>query len=457
MTDPDPAADPIVRRAPVRQGPSVGFVSLGCPKATVDSEKILTRLTGEGYRISGDYEGADIVVVNTCGFIDAARDESFDAIAEALDEHGRVVVTGCLGAEQKLLAERFPDLIAVTRPHDYDAVVAAVRAAAPMPVGCAPAGPGAAGRVALTPPHYAYLKVSEGCNHTCTFCIIPSMRGRLVSRPLDDVMAEAEALAASGVRELLVIAQDTSAYGVDANYAPATWRGRERPSRFFDLCEALAELGIWVRLHYVYPYPHVDDVVGLMSQDGLLPYLDVPFQHGAPRVLKAMRRPAAAENTLRRLERWRAIRPDLAVRSTFIVGFPGETDEDFETLLAFLDEAGLDRVGCFVYSPVEGARANDLPGAVPEAVARERYEAFMAHQQAISSARLARRVGQTLSVIVDELDGERAIGRSYADAPEIDGVVYVDCEDHAPRPGDVVSVRVTAAGDYDLWGERVEA
>ena len=454
MRQSEPRAAPAARR-PSSSTPSVGFVSLGCPKATVDSEKILTRLTGSGYRIAADYEGADVVVVNTCGFLDAARDESFEAIEEALAEHGRVVVTGCLGAEGEALGARYPDLLAVTRPHDYDAVVAAVRAAAPPAYGCAPSPAAAPGRIALTPPHYAYLKVAEGCDHRCTFCIIPSMRGRLVSRRIDEVMQEAETLVASGVRELIVIAQDTSAYGVDLRYAPGTWRGRAWPSRFRDLCAALAELGVWVRMHYVYPYPHVDDVIPLMREDGLLPYLDVPFQHGSPKILKAMRRPAGAEDTLRRLENWRAMCPELVVRSTFIVGFPGESEADFETLVDFIEAAKLDRVGCFTYSPVAGAAANALPGAVPHEVALERKEALMRRQQAISAALLSERIGRVLSVIVDEVDGERVIGRSYADAPEIDGLVYVACDEDVPRAGEVVSVRITASGDHDLWGERV--
>lgn len=439
--------------------PSVGFVSLGCPKATVDSEKILGSLTRDGYRIATQYDAADVVVVNTCGFINAARDESFEAIDEALAENGRVVVTGCLGAEQGLLNERYPALLAVTRPHDYAAVLAAVRRAAPIPSGCRT--PGEAhlrgdARLPLTPPHYAYLKVSEGCNHKCSFCIIPSMRGPLVSRGIGDVMAEAEALVEAGVQELLVIAQDLSAYGVDRGYAAEHWRGQSIETRFAPLCEALGELGVWVRLHYVYPYPHVDEVVGLMRHGGLLPYLDVPLQHGSPRVLKAMRRPAAAEQTLDRVQRWRAMQPDLVVRSSFIVGFPGETDRDFEDLLEFMRVAELDRVGCFRYSPVAGAAANDIAALVPESVVTERYEALMAEQQSISARRLARLVGRELEVLVDEVDGERVIGRSYADAPEIDGQVYVAFDADAPAVGTRIRARIEAADEYDLWGQQVD-
>lgn len=439
------------------QAPSVGFVSLGCPKATVDSEKILGALTRDGYRIATAYDTADVVVVNTCGFINAAREESFDAIDEALAENGRVVVTGCLGAEQGLLSERYPSLLAVTRPHDYAAVLAAVRRAAPIAPGCRPQSLMLRGdaRLPLTPPHYAYLKVSEGCNHKCSFCIIPSMRGPLVSRAIDEVMLEAEALVVAGVRELLVIAQDLSAYGVDMGYAQARWRDQSLETRFAPLCEALDQLGVWVRLHYVYPYPHVDEVVGLMRHDGLLPYLDVPLQHGSPRVLKAMRRPAAAEETLERLQRWRERQPDLVVRSSFIVGFPGETDDDFEALLAFLQDAELDRVGCFRYSPVAGAAANALAEPVPDTLVTERYDALMAQQQVISARRLQRLVGKTLDVLVDEVDGDRVIGRCYADAPEIDGQVYVSFDADAPCVGSLVPVSIEAADEYDLWGRCV--
>lgn len=440
--------------------PRVGFVSLGCPKATVDSERILGELTQAGYAIATDYQGADVVVVNTCGFIDAAREESFDAIDEALNEHGRVVVTGCLGAEHALLQARFPELLAVTRPHDYAAVLAAVKRAAPIPAGCDPIAQTALrgdARLPLTPPHYAYLKVSEGCNHSCRFCIIPSMRGPLVSRDLNGVVREAERLVDSGVREILVIAQDLSAYGVDLGYARTTLLGQAVETRFETLCRALDGLGVWVRLHYVYPYPHVDAVIPLMRHDGLLPYLDIPLQHGAPRVLKAMRRPAAAEHTLERIQGWRTQNPDLVIRSSFIVGFPGETEADFMTLLDFLDEAALDRVGCFQYSPVAGAAANALPNHVSPEEMQARYDALMAHQKAISARRITRLVGRELDVLVDEVDGERVIGRSYADAPDIDGQVYISFEEDAPAVGSLVRVRIDASDDYDLWGHTVGA
>lgn len=433
--------------------PRIGFVSLGCPKALVDSERILTQLRVEGYEVAPTYEDAALVVVNTCGFIDSAKAESLEAIGEALAENGRVIVTGCLGADASDIRAVHPSVLAVTGPQQYEAVLDAVHAHAPAPPAhdprvdlVPPQG------VKLTPRHYAYLKISEGCNHHCTFCIIPSMRGRLASRPAGEVMAEAERLVDAGVRELLVISQDTSAYGSDLRYATSFWGGRPVRASFAGLAEALASLGVWVRLHYVYPYPHVDEVLPLMSDTGLLPYLDIPFQHASPRVLKAMRRPAAAERTLERIARWRAVQPDLTLRSTFIVGFPGETDADFETLLAFLEDAGLDRVGCFRYSPVDGAAANALPDAVPEDVTEARWHAFMATQQAISRARLAAKVGRTLRVLVDEVEGEVAIGRSAADAPEIDGLVYVD-DGATLAPGEFVDVRVRAADDYDLRGE----
>ena len=439
----------------------VGFVSLGCPKATVDSEKILTQLVSRGYSIVNQYDEADVVVVNTCGFIDAARDESWEAIDEALSENGRVIVTGCLGAEQSAILARFPNVAAVTGPHDYPAVVKAVEDAVPL-TESRPAASEAMGRsvsfeainqrVALTPPHYAYLKVAEGCNHRCTFCIIPSMRGRLSSRPLDDVMREAEALSAQGVREIMVIAQDTSAYGADLRYQEVSWREQQWASRFGDLCRALSELGIWVRLHYVYPYPHVDKIIPLMRDGGILPYLDVPFQHGSPRVLRAMQRPAATENTLRRIESWRSICPEIAIRSSFIVGFPSETEQEFEELLAFLREARLDRVGCFEYSPVEGAAANALAPAIEGDVIADRRERLMQVQQAISADKLQQRVGTNVDVIVDQIDGERVIGRSYAEAPEIDGLIYVEYDENAPDPGSIVNVDITAASEYDLWG-----
>ncbi len=427
----------------------VGFVSLGCPKALVDSEQILTRLRLDGYDIAPSYEGADLVVVNTCGFIDAAKQESLDAIGEALTENGKVIVTGCLGAREDEIRASHPGVLEVSGPHASDAVMEAVHKWLPVQPHdpftdlVPPQG------VRLTPHHYAYLKISEGCNHRCTFCIIPSMRGDLVSRPLDEVMREAEHLVNAGVRELLVISQDTSAYGVDLRYAESEWRGRARAARMTALCEALGELGVWVRLHYVYPYPHVDQVIPLMAEGRILPYLDIPFQHASPSILKAMKRPAHAENNLERIHAWRAVCPDLTIRSTFIVGFPGETDADFERLLDFLREAQLDRVGCFTYSPVAGARANALPGAVPEEVKQARYETFMAVQQEISAARLQRKVGQVLDVLVDHREAGQVIGRSHADAPEIDGVVYLADADHL-RPGDMISARVDAADAYDL-------
>jgi len=431
--------------------PKVGFVSLGCPKALVDSERIMTKLRSDGYAISGDYEAADVVVVNTCGFLDSAKAESLEAIGEAMKENGRVVVTGCMGADEAAIRAAHPGVLAVTGPHQYEAVVGAVHAATPPPQSdfvnlVPPQG------LRLTPRHYAYLKISEGCNHRCSFCIIPSLRGDLVSRPASHVMAEATRLAEAGVKELLVISQDTSAYGLDRKYAESSFRGRTVRARFYELCEALGELGIWVRLHYVYPYPHVDEVIPLMAEGRIMPYLDIPFQHASPRILKAMRRPAHQERTLDRLETWRRICPDIAVRSTFIVGFPGETEEDFELLLAWLREARLARVGCFKYEPVAGAAANALPGAVPEEVKEERLHRFMAAQQEISEAILASRIGRRIKVIVDEVDEEGAIARSAWDAPEIDGSVFVtDGQDLAV--GQILTVHVTQAGEYDLWGE----
>ncbi len=429
----------------------IGLVSLGCPKALVDSERILTRLRAEGYALSRDYAGADVVVVNTCGFLDSARDESLGAIGEALAENGKVIVTGCLGAEADLIRARHPDVLAVTGPHQYEAVVDAVHQVAPPPHDpfvdlVPPEG------LRLTPRHYAYLKISEGCNNTCSFCIIPQLRGRLQSRPLPQVLTEAEKLAAAGVKELLVISQDTSAYGVDLKHAATEWRGATLRTHFVDLCTVLSQLGIWVRLHYVYPYPHVDDVVPLMANDRLLPYLDIPFQHASPTVLKAMRRPANQEKMLERLRRWRALCPDLTVRSTFIVGFPGETDADFETLLAWLDEAQLERVGCFKYEPVDGAAANALPGTVPDDVKEQRWHRFMRAQRTISAARLKRRKGRTLSVLIDTVDGQgRAVGRSAADAPEIDGKVHI-ADAHGVKPGDLIKARIHDTDAYDLHG-----
>ena len=433
-------------------GPKVGFVSLGCPKALVDSERILTQLRTEGYDLSPDYEGADVVVVNTCGFIDSAKAESLDAIGEALEANGRVIVTGCLGVHEDEIRELHPRVLAVTGPQQYEAVVSEVRRHAPPPAEhdpfldlVPPQG------IKLTPRHYAYLKISEGCNHHCTFCIIPSMRGRLVSRPAGNVLGEAERLVEAGVRELLVISQDTSAYGADLRYQLDFWGGRPVRTRMRELCEALGSLGVWVRLHYVYPYPHVDEIIPLMANEQILPYLDVPFQHGSPRILKRMRRPAAAENNLERIAAWRKICPDLTIRSTFIVGFPGETDEDFEVLLDFLEEAQLDRVGCFTYSPVEGARANELDGAVPEEVKEERWHRFMQTQAVISRNRLRRKVGSVQSVLVDSVESDGAIARSTADAPEIDGVVRIR-DGHGLAPGELVRVIVEDSDDYDLTG-----
>jgi ribosomal protein S12 methylthiotransferase len=430
--------------------PRVGFVSLGCPKALVDSENILTQLRAEGYDIAPSYEGSDLVVVNTCGFIDAAVRESLDAIGEALAANGKVIVTGCLGAKGDVVRQAHPKVLAVTGPHARDEVMDAVHAHLPRPhdpfTDLVPSH-----GIKLTPKHYAYLKISEGCNHRCTFCIIPSMRGDLVSRPVGDVMKEAESLVRSGVKELLVISQDTSAYGVDVKYRTGFWGGRPLRTRMTELCEALGELGAWVRLHYVYPYPHVDEVIPLMAGGKLLPYLDVPFQHASPRILRLMKRPASTERNLERIRGWRAGCPDITVRSTFIVGFPGETEAEFEGLLQFLREAELDRVGCFAYSPVGGARANQLPDAVPEELKEERRARFMEVQAAISRAKLARKVGSTLKVLIDEVRGGGALGRSRGDAPEIDGIVRLKGA-KGLKPGDVVSALVTASDDHDLQG-----
>ena len=433
--------------------PKVGFVSLGCPKALVDSERILTQLRAEGYLISGSYRDADLVVVNTCGFIDAAVEESLDAIGEALAEHGKVIVTGCLGAKGDVVRQTHPQVLAVTGPHATDQVMRAVHDHLPKPHDpfsdlVPPHG------IKLTPRHFAYLKISEGCNHRCTFCIIPSMRGDLVSRPVGEVMQEAESLVKAGVKELLVISQDTSAYGVDIKYRTGFWGGRPLKTRMTELTQALGELGVWVRLHYVYPYPHVDEVLPLMAQGKVLPYLDVPFQHASPRILKLMKRPANAENNLERIRAWREICPDLTIRSTFIAGFPGETEAEFSALLEFLEAAQLDRVGCFAYSPVEGASANALPDALPDEVREERRARFMAVQEKISAQRLTRKVGRTLTVLVDEAGGNQAEGRSSADAPEIDGVVHISKAKHA-KPGDFVQVRITSADAHDLRGDLV--
>jgi ribosomal protein S12 methylthiotransferase len=437
-----------------RKPPSIGFVSLGCPKALVDSERILSRLRSEGYETAADFQGADLVVVNTCGFIDSAREESLAAIGEALSENGRVIVTGCLGATPELIESQHSKVLAITGPHQYEAVMDAIHTAAPPPHDpfidlLPPQG------IKLTPRHYAYLKISEGCNNRCSFCIIPQLRGPLVSRPAADVLLEAERLVAAGVRELVVISQDTSAYGVDIRYAESRWRDRSVRARVTELCDALGELGAWIRLHYVYPYPHVDELLPLMADGKVLPYLDIPFQHASNRVLKAMRRPAAEARTLERIESWRAQVPDLTIRSTFIVGFPGETDEDFETLLDWLEAAELDRVGCFQYEPVAGATSNEIGNPVPEDIKDERWHRLMAAQQAISERRLQRRVGQQIRVIIDEIDDDGAVGRSEGDAPDIDGSVFV--RGHGLAVGDIVEVRVERAGPYDLWGETLEA
>jgi len=435
------------------QNPKVGFVSLGCPKALVDSERILTQLRVEGYDLVPSYDAADVVVVNTCGFIDSAVAESLDAIGEAMSENGKVIVTGCLGKRSELIRERYPDVLSVSGPQDYASVMEAVHAALPPKhdpfLDLVPDY-----GLKLTPHHYAYLKISEGCNHRCSFCIIPSMRGDLVSRPVDDVLREAERLVKGGVRELLVVSQDTSAYGVDVKYAARSWRGREYQTRMKALCEGLSGLDAWTRLHYVYPYPHVDEVVPLMAEGKILPYLDIPFQHASPRILRLMKRPGAVEKTLERVQRWRAICPELTLRSTFIVGFPGETEAEFEELLDFLDEAQLDRVGAFAYSPVDGAAANELPGAVPEEAKQERLARFMERQGGISMARLEAKVGTVQRCLVDLIDGELAIARSMADAPEIDGTVQIqDGRDAGLQPGEFVDVRIMGSDEHDLYGE----
>jgi len=432
-----------------RKSPKVGFVSLGCPKALVDSEPILTRLRAEGYEVAPSYGAADLVVVNTCGFIDAAVDESLDAIGEALAENGKVIVTGCLGAQPQKILDRHPQVLKITGPQRYEEVVASVHEYLPPKhepfVDLVPAQ-----GVRLTPRHYAYLKFSEGCNHHCSFCIIPSMRGRLVSRPVGEVLEEAETLARAGVKEILVISQDTSAYGADLKYAAQPWRGVQRRARFYDLAAALGELGIWIRLHYVYPYPHVDAAVELMADGRVLPYLDIPFQHASTRILKLMKRPAASANTLERIAAWRRVAPDIAIRSTFIVGFPGETEQEFRELLDWLHVAQLDRVGCFEYSPVQGAAANALrQPAVPDEIKAERRARFMELSAEISAARLARKVGCTLQVLIDRKEGDLAVARSSADAPEIDGTVRI-LGAQALKVGSLAEVRITAAGAYDL-------
>ena len=427
----------------------VGFGSLGCPKALVDSERILTQLRAEGYLVAPTYKDADLVVVNTCGFIDAAKEESLEAIGEALAENGRVIVTGCLGARADVIRETHPQVLAVTGPHALDDVMSAVHSHLPKPhdpfMDLVPAA-----GIKLTPRHYAYLKIAEGCNHRCTFCIIPSMRGDLISRPVGDVMQEAQALVRGGVKELLVISQDTSAYGVDVKYRTGFWNGRPLKTRMTELARALAELNVWVRLHYVYPYPHVDEVVPLMAQGKLLPYLDVPFQHASPRILKLMKRPANSEDNLARIRHWREICPQITVRSTFIVGFPGETEAEFDALLEFLEEAQLDRVGCFAYSAVDGAAANALPDPVPEDVKEDRRARFMALQERISAARLQSKIGREMTVLVDEVDRHGAVARSSADAPEIDGLVHVEGARRL-KVGEFAQVRITRADAHDLW------
>ena len=429
--------------------PKIGFISLGCPKALVDSERILTKLRSEGYEVAPNYNGADMVVVNTCGFIDAAVEESLDSIGEAIAENGKVIVTGCLGARADEILERHPQVLEITGAHALEEVVSAVHKHLPplhdpytslVP----PQG------IKLTPKHYAYLKIAEGCNHRCTFCIIPSMRGDLVSRPVNEVLLEAKRLADAGVKELLVVSQDTSAYGLDLKYQAYDWQGKEVRTRFYELAEALGELGVWVRMHYVYPYPHVDEVVPLMAAGKVLPYLDIPFQHANTRILKLMKRPAAAENNLTRIKAWRAVCPDIILRSTFIVGFPGETEAEFQELLNFLTEAQLDRVGCFAYSPVKGAVANELPDSVPEEVKQDRLARFMEHQAEISTARLQLRVGRIEQVIIDEVVEEGAVARSRADAPEIDGQVFIDGATHL-KVGDLVNVEIEEVDDYDMW------
>ena len=458
MSENPPILRPDLARALVpdtrREGqPTIGMVSLGCPKALVDSERILTRLRAEGYAISPDYKGADAVIVNTCGFLDSAKAESLEAIGEALQENGRVIVTGCLGAEPEYITGAHPKVLAVTGPHQYEAVLDAVHSAvppAPDPfIDLLPAT-----GVSLTPRHYSYLKISEGCNHKCKFCIIPDMRGRLVSRPAHAVLREAEKLVEAGVRELLVISQDTSAYGVDRKHDLSPWKGGEVRAHITDLAREMGKLGAWVRLHYVYPYPHVRDLIPLMADGLVLPYLDIPFQHAHPDVLKRMARPAAAAKTLDEIAAWRSVCPDLTLRSTFIVGYPGETEAEFQTLLDWLDEAQLDRVGCFQYENVAGARSNDLPDHVPAEIKQERFDRFMEKAQGISAAKLAAKVGKVLEVIVDEVDEDGATCRTKADAPEIDGNLFIDEGFEGLAPGDIVRVTVDEAGEYDLWGRR---
>lgn len=441
-------------QAPKNKTPHIGFVSLGCPKALVDSERILSQLRAEGYQISADYHDSDLVVVNTCGFIDSAVEESLEAIGEALNENGKVIVTGCLGAKGSTVQDQFPHVLAVTGPHALNEVMESIHQYVPKPhdpfLDLIPAQ-----GIKLTPAHYAYLKISEGCNHRCTFCIIPSLRGDLVSRPIGDVMQDAENLVNAGVKELLVVSQDTSAYGVDMKYRTGFWHGRPMKTRFFDLAKALGELDVWTRLHYVYPYPHVDEVLPLMAEGKILPYLDIPFQHASPSVLKAMKRPGDIEKTLERIQNWRKICPDLVIRSTFIVGFPGETDEDFEQLCDFLEAAELDRVGCFTYSPVEGAPANALANPVDDLIKQERQAQFMLLQEEISAKKLAKKQGQILDVIIDDVDEEGfGLGRTKGDAPEIDGVVYVTPPSDRPLEiGSRFQVKITDSDAHDLWAD----
>ncbi|WP_421207997.1 30S ribosomal protein S12 methylthiotransferase RimO [Aeromonas sp. 602396] len=437
-----------------KQAPKVGFVSLGCPKNLVDSERILTQLRTEGYDVVPSYDDAELVVVNTCGFIDSAVQESLEAIGEALAENGKVIVTGCLGAKENQIREIHPKVLEITGPHAYEEVLGHVHKYVEKPQHNPFTSLVPAHGVKLTPRHYAYLKISEGCNHRCTFCIIPSMRGDLVSRPIGDVLAEAKRLKEAGVKELLVISQDTSAYGVDVKHRTGFYDGMPVKTSMVALCEELAKLDIWVRMHYVYPYPHVDDVIPLMRDGKVLPYLDIPLQHASPRILKLMKRPGTVERTLERIQKWREICPQITLRSTFIVGFPGETEEDFQMLLDFIDKAELDRVGCFKYSPVEGALANELPDPVPEEIQEERFQRFMELQQQVSIRKLARKVGQEMTVIIDEVDEEGATGRSFADAPEIDGLVYLNGETGL-KPGDMVKVRIDESDEYDLWASLI--
>ncbi|MDU1143454.1 30S ribosomal protein S12 methylthiotransferase RimO [Aeromonas rivipollensis] len=437
-----------------KQAPKVGFVSLGCPKNLVDSERILTQLRTEGYDVVPSYDDAELVVVNTCGFIDSAVQESLEAIGEALAENGKVIVTGCLGAKENQIREIHPKVLEITGPHAYEEVLGHVHKYVEKPTHNPFTSLVPAHGVKLTPRHYAYLKISEGCNHRCTFCIIPSMRGDLVSRPIGEVLAEAKRLKEAGVKEILVISQDTSAYGVDVKHRTGFYDGMPVKTSMVALCEELAKLDIWVRLHYVYPYPHVDDVIPLMRDGKVLPYLDIPLQHASPRILKLMKRPGTVERTLERIQKWREICPEITLRSTFIVGFPGETEEEFQMLLDFIDKAELDRVGCFKYSPVEGAKANELPDPVPEEIQEERFQRFMELQQQVSIRKLARKVGQEMTVLIDEVDEEGATGRSFADAPEIDGLVYLNGETGL-KPGDLVKVRIDEADEYDLWASLI--